>query len=146
MGKLLKAMLSANLCLWIYFWLSFAYASQPYTLPPRGNLPVDPYIFWGHAIGITRSSLTHLFMKVVFTVEFPSFLAVRLPRNAFLPNVGGNAMLAGISVGGYELLAIMLLSFVQWYLVVWVVQKLWHRWSNHPTTTPGQVPSTTTTR
>jgi hypothetical protein len=142
MGKLVKAMLITNLCLWVYFWLAFAHSSQPYDPRPWGHLPVDPYSFWGHAIGLTRSSLTYPFMKLAFWIEFPSFLSVALSRKAFLSGISGDTFFAGVSVGGYELIAIMLLSFVQWYIVAWVVQKLWHRWSSRPTAAPSHGPST----
>ena len=141
MGKPVKAMLVANLCFWTYFWLAFAYASQPYDPRPWGYLPVDPYSFGGHAIGLTRSSLTYPFMRVAFWIEFPSFLLVALVRKAFLSGVSGDTFFAGISAGGYALLVTTLLSFIQWYIVAWVVQKLWQRWSNRPTAAPSHTPS-----
>lgn len=146
MGKLAKSMLIANLCLWVYVWLAFGHSSEPYDPRPWGHMPVDPYSFWGHTIGLTRSSLTYPFMKVAFWIEFPSFLSVALFRKAFLSGVSGDTFFAGISVGGYELLVIMLLSFVQWYLVGWVIQKLSRRWFGPAIATPGQTPSTNTTR
>jgi hypothetical protein len=134
MRKLTKAFLSANACLWLYFWFAFVRASEPYDPRPWGHLPVDPYSFWGHAIGLTRSSLSYTFMKFAFWIDFPSFFSVALFRRAFLREVSGDTFFAGVSVGGYALLTIMLLSFVQWYLIGSVVQKLWQRWSNPPTT------------
>ena len=123
-------MLFANLCFWVFFSLAFAYASQPYDSRPSGHLPVDPYSFWGHAIGLTRSSLTYPFMKMAFWVEFPSFLVMALARKVLFSRVSGDTFFAGVSVGGYALLLTMFLSFAQWYLVAWVVQKLWQRWFN----------------
>ena len=128
MGKLAKFVLMANLCFWTYFWFAFAYSSEAYDPRPWGHMPVDPYSFWGHAIGLTRSSLTYPFMKVAFWIEFPSFFSVTLLRRAFLSGVSGDTFFAGISIGGYELLAIMLLSFLQWYLIGWLCQKLWQKW------------------
>ena len=134
-------MLIGNLCLWAYFWLAFAYSSQPYDPRPWGHPPVDPYSFWGHAIGLTKSTLTYPFMKTAFWVEFPSFLSVALARKAFLRGVSGDTFFAGISVGGYELLVTMLLSFLQWYFIAWVAQKLWRRWSGHSTGRVASQPS-----
>lgn len=142
MGKLVKVLLIVNACLWIYFWFSFARASQPYDPRPWGHFPIDVSSFWGHAIGLTRSSLTYPFMRIIFWTEFPSFLFVTLVQHAFFAKLSADRFLAGISVGGYKLLAIMLVSFVQWYLVGWVGQKLWHRWSSHPTAAPSHAPST----
>ncbi|MGA2372763.1 MAG: hypothetical protein ABSG11_19040 [Candidatus Korobacteraceae bacterium] len=65
---------------------------------------------------------------MIFWVEFPSFLIVTLMQHAFLSKVSADQFFAGISVGGYKLLAIMLLSFLQWYFVGWMGQKLWQRW------------------
>jgi hypothetical protein len=41
--------------------------------------------------------------------------------------VSGDTFFAGVSVGGYALLAIMLLSFLQWHMPGRVVQKLLHK-------------------
>ena len=130
-GKVAKLFLTANLCLWIYFWISFALASEPYQARPWSHYPVDPYTYWGHTIGLTRSSLTYPFMKVAFCVEFPSFLMVALVQHA-LPDrmIYERIVAGGISIRGYELLTVMLLSFVQWYFVGWVGQKLLQRWSS----------------
>jgi hypothetical protein len=127
MTRSLKAVFVANICVWVYFWLAFAHVSQPYDPSPGGHLPVDPASFWGHAIGLSASTLQYPFMKLVFWVDFPSFVLVTLFRRAFLSGVPGTAFFAGVSSGGYGLLAIMFLSFAQWYLVVWLVQKTWHR-------------------
>jgi hypothetical protein len=140
-GKLTKIVLSANICLWVYFWFAFAYAAQPYDQRPWGHLPVDLYSFWGHAIGLTRSSLTYPFMKAAFWIEFPSFLSVALFRKAFLSAVSGDTFFGGVSVGGYALLVAMLLSFLQWYFIGWVVQKLWRRWFSHSSASPSHAPS-----
>ncbi len=128
MRTLPKSAIIANLGLWVYFWLAFARSSQPYDPRPWGHMPVDPYSFWGHTIGLTRSSLTYPFMKVVFGVEFPSFLSVAVFRKAFLAGVSGDTFFAGVSVGGYELVVIMLLSFLQWYFIGLAIQKLFGKW------------------
>ena len=83
MGRLTKTALIGNVCLWVYFWFAFAYAAQPYDPRPWGHLPVDPYSFGGHAIGLTRSSLTYPFMKVAFWIEFPSFSPSRSSEKYF---------------------------------------------------------------
>ncbi len=130
MGKITKILIAANLCLWVYFCLAFARASQPYDPRPGGHLPVDPYSFWGHAIGLTKSSLTYPFMKLVFWLEFPSFFLVKLIRNWFLPTVTGDTLIAGVSSGGYELVTIMFVSFFQWYLLGRIAKKLWAKIGN----------------
>ena len=49
----------------------------------------------------------------------------------FLP---GN--FAGISTAGWMLLATMALSFLQWYFIGWIAQKLWRRLTNDPSSAP----------
>lgn len=131
MGKFAKTVLIANLCFWVYFWVAFFLAAQPYDPRPWGHVPVDPYSFGGHAIGLTRSSLTYPFMQAAFWIEFPSFLIATLGQHAFFSNVSGDRFFAGISVGGYKLLVVLVLSFLQWYFIGWVGQKLWQRWFRH---------------
>jgi hypothetical protein len=136
--KLQKLMFVANLFVWAYFWLAFAHSAVAYDPRPWGHIPVDPYVFGGHAIGLTKSSLTYPFMKLTFRIEFPSFLCVALFRKEFLSGVSGEPLFAGISAAGYELLVIMLLSFVQWFLLARVIQRRWCRWIGRPTAAPNQ--------
>jgi hypothetical protein len=141
MGSLAKAILIANACFWLYFWVAFAHSSQPYDPRPWGHGPVDLYSFWGYAIGLTRSSFLYPFMQIAYWVQFPSFLVATLIQNTVFARVSADQFLAGISVGGYKLLAIMVLSFFQWYLVACVVQNLWRRWFRDPTAVSGRSPS-----
>jgi hypothetical protein len=125
MGKVVKLSLIANLCLWVYLWISFALASEPFRPRPLGHYPVDPYTYWGHTIGLTRSSLTYPFMKVAFCVESPSFLLVALVQHALPNRIIYERIVGGISMRGHELLIVMLLSFLQWYIVGRVIEKIW---------------------
>jgi len=67
MRRLVSVLLIGNLCLWLYFGLSFVRACEPYDPRPGGHLPVDPYSFWGHAIGLSKSSHTYIFVKAVLS-------------------------------------------------------------------------------
>jgi hypothetical protein len=127
LGKATAVLLSANLGLWIYFWIAFAQASQPYDPRPWGHLPVDVYCLWGHAIGLTRPAFMSPFMELIRWIEFPSFVLVTLIRKAFFSGVSADEFLLGISTGGYKLLVIMLLSFLQWYLIGKSIQRLTRR-------------------
>lgn len=128
-GTLIKVLLVANLCLWVYFWIAFAQASYPFRPEPLGHPAGTGYTFWGHAIAVAESGLVHPFFKVVFYVESPSFATAMLVARVFSPHLLLYGFFAGISKGGWLLLAVMLLSFLQWYFVGWVVQKLWQRFS-----------------
>ena len=132
MGRLVKTLLIANLCLWIYFWIAFAQASYPFRRDPLGHPAGAGYTFAGHSIGIMESSFTHPFFNLTFWVELPAFAVARVGQNLLFPHVTGDQFFAGISEGGWRLLTIVVLSFAQWYLVAWAVQKAWRRWCNHP--------------
>jgi hypothetical protein len=129
MGKLAKVLLVLNLCLWIFFWISFALASRPFHPNPMGHPAGTGYTFWGHSIAVVESAFMYPFFKVVMYVEFASFLVITLVVRVFSPHQLLNGFFAGISGGGWLLLATMLLSFLQWYFIGWLVQKLWRRWS-----------------
>ena len=142
MGRFVKALLVANLCLWIYFGIAFAQASYPFRRDPWGHPAGAGYTFAGHSIGIVESPFTHPFYNLAFWVEFPSFALARGGQNLLFPQVTGDRFFAGISEGGWRLLTIALLSFLQWYLVGWLGQKLWHRWFRHSSALPSHSPST----
>ena|SRR5579864_714427 len=136
MGKFVKVLLVANLCLWVYFWIAFAHASYPFRPDPLGHPAGTGYTFWGHSIAVIESGLVYPFFKVVFYAEFPSFLLVTLVARVFSPHLLLNGFFGGISGGGWLLLAIMPLSCLQWCFVGVVIQKLWHRWPGHHTASP----------
>jgi hypothetical protein len=141
---------------WIYFWTYFAFASQPTEKALYMDHPLDPYIFWGHAIGMGMNPLVLPFMKAMVCIELPSFFLATLLQNLLTgeragrllagalgyfgdklfpggyPIQSSGVLFLGISISGYRLLATMLFSFLQWYFIGRVAQKLWHRWFSHP--------------
>ena len=128
MGKLVKVLLVVNLGLWVYFWIAFAQASYPFRSDPLGHPEGTGYTFWGHSIAVVESGFVYPFFKVMFYTEFPSFALATLVVRTFSPHQLINGFFAGVSGGGWLLLAIMLLSFLQWYFVGWLGQKLWRKW------------------
>src|SRR5947207_10278563 len=112
-GKFVKLLLIANFCLWVYFWLAFAQASYRYRPDPLGHPAGTGYTFWGHSIAVVESGFVYLFFRVMFYVEFPSFALATLAVRIFSPHQLINGFFAGISGGGWLLLAVMLLSFLQ---------------------------------
>jgi hypothetical protein len=141
-GKFVKLLLIANLCLWVYFWLAFAQASYRYRPDPLGHPAGTGYTYWGHSIAVTESGLKYPFFKTVFYVQLPSFMIAVLVERVFDPPLISHRFFVGVSMAGWSLLATMLLSFLQWYLVALVVQKLWRRRSRHPLAAPSHAPST----
>src|ERR1700682_313792 len=113
MGKFVKLLLLANLCLWIYFWVGFAHSSQPYDSRPWGHPPVEPYSFGGHAVGLTTSIYSYSFMRVTYWAEIPSFGFVSIVMRVLFGRLPSDELLFGISVGGYKLLGVMIVSFFQ---------------------------------
>ena len=125
-----RLLLTANLCLWIYFWIAFAQESYPFQPDPLGHPAGTGYTFWGHSIAVVESGLEHPFFTAVFYPEFPSFALATVTVQAFSRHLLINGFFIGISGGGWLLLGVMVLSFLQWYAVGWVVQEGSRRWSN----------------
>ncbi len=133
MGKFVKLLLIVNLCVWIYFGIAFAQASYPYRPDPLGHPAGTGYTFWGHSIAVVESGLVYPFFRVVFYADFPSFALAVLTARVFDHRLTGQWFFLRISEGGWILIGAMLLSFLQWYFIGWVVEKLWQRRSTHPT-------------
>lgn len=138
MGKLAKVLLVLNLCLWIYFWVSFAHASHSYDANRLGHPTGTGYTIWKHSIGLNESGLVYPFFRITFYVEFPSLVLAVLAARAFDPRQISPSFFLGISEGGWILILAMSLSFLQWYVVGWVLEKIWRRCVNHPTAAPNQ--------
>ena len=141
MGKVVKVLLAANLCFWIYFWIAFAKVSYPFHPDPLGHPAGTGDTFWGHSIAVVESGLTYPFFRIMFYAEFPSFALATLVVRVFSPHQLINGFFAGISGGGWFLLAVMLLSSLQWSLVGWLGQTLWQRWFRHPSGALNHAPS-----
>jgi len=133
LGKVQKTLLAANIGLWIYFVAGFVQSSYPFRSNPLGHPAGTGYTFWGHSIAVVESGLVYPFFRVLFCAEFPSFLFATLIARAISPDLLINWFFLGISGGGWLLVAVMVVSFVQWYLIGWMVQKLWQKWSVGPT-------------
>ena len=140
-GKFAKVLMIANLCVWGYFWIAFAQTSYPFRPDPLGHPAGTGYTFWGHSIAVVESGLVYPFFRLVYCVEFPSFALATLLARAFSPRLILYGFFAGISKGGWLLLAVMALSFLQWYLIGLAGQKLWERGFRHPCSTPNHTPA-----
>jgi hypothetical protein len=133
MGKWVKVLLVLNLCLWIYFWIAFAQASYTFRPDPMGHPAGTGYTVWGHSIAVVESAFAYPFFRVMFYTEFPSFGVATLVVRLFSPHHLINGFFGGISGGAWLLLTVMSVSFLQWYRVGRLMQKLWLRWfGQHP--------------
>jgi hypothetical protein len=129
----------ANCVFWAYFWTCFARAAR---LDSRLCIDhcLDPYTFFGYGIGLNFNPLALPFMKLMIRVQLPSFAIATIVQNvlfgphdtsmmagifgdnstgflANVPNGFGGKLVGGISINGYRLVVVMLLSFVQWILL-----------------------------
>jgi|ERR1700733_3951536 hypothetical protein len=128
MRRSTKILLIANLCFWIYFWISFAQASYHYRPDPMGHPAGTGYTFWGHSIAVVESGFFYPFFKAMFYIQFPSFALAMLVARVSSPHLLLYGFIADISKGGWLLLAVMAISFFQWYLVGLLGWKIRHRW------------------
>ena len=132
--SLAKLLMAANGVFWLVFAGIFVMGSYAYKAHRLSFEEATPsYIFWGRALreidSGTGASLPPTLIKVTYAIQKPSALAARpfyWPFNRRGLTV--DEQYWGISVGGYYLLLVCLLSFLQWFLVGWLVRKLWHRW------------------
>jgi hypothetical protein len=116
-------LLIANGLFWIVFAALFIAKSYPYTLhrPTFEEITAD-YIFFGRALKLidtgTGIGLPPLFVKVTYAVQWPSAYTAR-PFFWYFNRHGISVdhQYWGTSLGGYYLLLICLLSFLQSYLV-----------------------------
>jgi hypothetical protein len=138
-GKLQRVLAVANLCLWIYFWLSFAHFSYQYRPNPLGHPAGTGYTFWGHAIAVAESPNFYLFFRVLYRVEWPSFQLPLLALRSLYSPLLLYGFFGGVSKGGWLLLAVMPLSFFQWYLVGLFIDYLRHRLTGKPSRSAGRV-------
>lgn len=122
-------LLSANLALWIFFWVDFGRRLIPYREhPPAFEESLPVFVFGGKALPTEQMRAPSL--RLMQRVQMPSFLAVRPVVHALnqKPSTWEKTF-GGISPWGYLLIVVMFLSFLQWYLVArcvaWLVPRVW---------------------
>ena len=122
-------LLLANLLFWVFFWVDFSRRLVPYREHPPAFEEVLPvFVFGGKALPPEQMRAPSLWLMQ--RVQMPSFLAVRpvVHKLNQKPSTWEKTFW-GISPWGYLLIAVMLLSFLQWYLVgrcvAWLVPRAW---------------------
>jgi hypothetical protein len=123
----------SNIVFWIVFGVAFAMQSYPYERHKLTFEEITPsYIFFGRALrevdSGTGAALPPLLMKVTNIIQRPSFIAA-VPYFWFFNSHGITVdhPYWRISVGGYYLLLVCLISFLQWYLVGTFFNYVWRR-------------------
>jgi hypothetical protein len=118
-----------NLSLWAYFWIGFANAAYEFRRDPLGHPSGTGYTYWSHSIAVEESPFIYPFFKIAFIVNFPSFAAILLLGHALLPHEFSTSFFAGVSVDGWLLLLVIVVSFFQWSgiasLIHWLRRKWW---------------------
>jgi hypothetical protein len=125
----------ANGVFWLFFAVNFAVVSQPYHPHVKHfEEASSPYIFWGHALPFEQ--FTSSFINAAHLIELPSFYAAAV-FNLYCSRRGivVDDLYLGVSEGGYYLLLVFLISFLQWYLyglLAQFVAQLIHRRVSSP--------------
>lgn len=118
------AVLGTNLLLWMFFWVHFFAISAPHNKFARNNYDSVPknIVFWREA-GIEASLSPHRTLQLV---SFPSWYVAHTVVNSAVQHQPSlrYAGFLGTSAGGSVLIATMLLTFAQWYLVARITSVL----------------------
>ena len=119
-----RVFLVANAVFWLVFAVYFVDKSQAYQPHPLKFEEVTPlYIFWGR--GLPFDHYMSPFMRAARFIEAPSFYAARPFFWYFnTRNITADHLFASVSVDGYYLLLVCLLSFGFWCLAGWLIDYL----------------------
>ena len=112
-----SVLMAGNGILWLVWIANFLILSKPYA--PHNKVFDEhspPYIFWGRAFPLEAYAST--VMQTVKFLEHPSFF-LAIPVNYFFSSRGKlvDDLFWGVSAGGYYLITVFVLSFLQWYLI-----------------------------
>ncbi len=129
---LARLLLIANSLFWFLFAVNFvarSYAYEPHVKIFEEASP--PYILWSRAFPFEQYMSP--LMRATRIVQWPSFYAAT-PVNLYFSHRGivVDELYGGISVGGYYLLLVCLLSFLQWYLVGLFIDCILNRGASGP--------------
>ena len=121
-------LLLANLFFWVYFWVDFGRRLVPYRVHcPAFEELLPAFVFHGNALPASEETRAPS-LRLAERVQMPSFLAIRPVVHIlnYRPS-SWTETFWGISPWGYLLIAVMLLSFLQWYLVArfvgWLIAR-----------------------
>jgi len=118
-----KILLAANFFFWLLFAINFALSSEPFELHEKQWEEHSPaYVFWGHAFYVKQYA--NFVMRTTKLAQKPSFYA-GVPFNLIFSRRGiaVDKLYRGISVGGYYLIVVSLISFLQWYVVGLILDR-----------------------
>lgn len=125
-AKPVMACLMLNLCVWIIALASLSRHAVYY--PQHFQTWEGPYpqvaFGWGLPLGVDPMSYTG------FKIAFFANIVAWVPVNALFHLVvhsHATTRVFNTTVYGYQMIVWVLVSFVQWYLIGWGIQKVWQR-------------------
>lgn len=146
LSKPVAACLTLNLCVWITALVSLSGHAVYY--PQHFQTWEGPYpqvaFGWGLPLGVDPMSYTGL--KIAFFANIISWVPVNAMFHLVLHNQQAATRIFNTTVYGYQMIVWVLSSFVQWYLIGWGIQRVWHIRSGRQGAAPNQSASTTMTR
>jgi hypothetical protein len=125
----------ANSFFWLVFVVLFLLQSYPYKPHKLFFEEATPsYIFFGRALREVDSgmggSLPPPLMKVTSAIQKTSFVAAKPYYWFFHSHDYRRPPVLAVSVGGYYLVVVCILSFMQWYLLGFLLDRLRCRATN----------------
>jgi hypothetical protein len=122
-ARFTRLFLFSNGLFWLIFGVFFILKSQPYE--PHVKLFEEespPYIFWSHAFPFRE--YMNPFMRFTRFLQWPSFYGAS-PLNFYFSRRGTvvDHLYGGVSIGGYYLVIVCVLSFIQWYLIGFCIDR-----------------------
>jgi hypothetical protein len=127
----------ANVVFWLFCGIFFVVKSKPYSPhKPIFEERAPDVIYFGRAFSYLENEKPILLVRTAQFVQSPSFYAAS-PLNWFFSGRGitVDREYWGISVGGYYLILVCLLSFLQWYLVGLLIDFIQKRRGGNPLAT-----------
>lgn len=126
--RIVRYFLVANLALWVLMWVTLLLHARRYSYngePIEGPYPWQ--VVFGWALSPTLDPMRYLGYRLVFIANFPSYLVTKICFNVAFHGQRSPVQYLGTTVGGYELLAWMILSFVQWYAIGRLALLAWRK-------------------
>jgi hypothetical protein len=112
--NLQRSLRIGNLCLWVYFWMSFLDVAYPFRPNPLGHPAGTGITFFGRSIAVVESPSRYRFIRIVFWINLPAVASV-FPLAHRLFSYQGFWL--GLSEDAWLLLLVMVISFLQWYAI-----------------------------
>lgn len=120
-----------NAAFWLYFWTDLGFRLVPYqgAQPEFHGHILPEYVWYGRAVPYPQDWWAPP-LRLMRTGQQPAysivkFISLQVVNRVYPPvYVYRGETFGGVSFGGYQVFATMLLSFFQWYAVARLVDRL----------------------